>query len=92
MAEPLVTLLSKTSMPRSQAGSSSHRSAEVAITKAATRRRVTDLELHYVVEFLEVPSNYNIIVGKATKGRGVIGGQPLTKTQGGSMDLSLSLS
>ncbi|KAG9408537.1 hypothetical protein AC1031_020395 [Aphanomyces cochlioides] len=50
--------------------------------KKIVRRRVTDLELLYVLEFLEIPSNFAIIVGKAVKGKSVVGGQALTKVQG----------
>ncbi|CAK4105932.1 unnamed protein product, partial [Aphanomyces euteiches] len=60
---------------------SSQTAGNDAPPKPITRRRVTDLELLYVVEFLEIPQNYNILVGKATKGKDVVGGQALTKTQ-----------
>ncbi|KAH9094074.1 hypothetical protein Ae201684P_016690 [Aphanomyces euteiches] len=68
-------------MARSSGGATSKRSADAVTIKTPTRRRVTELELHYVVEFLEVPTKYNIIMGKAAKGKGVVGGQLLTKTQ-----------
>ncbi|KAH9089300.1 hypothetical protein Ae201684P_001503 [Aphanomyces euteiches] len=47
--------------------------------KKIVRRRVTDLELLYLVEFLEDPTNFAIVVCKAVKGKSVIGGQTLTK-------------
>ncbi|CAK4823530.1 unnamed protein product [Aphanomyces euteiches] len=49
--------------------------------KKIVRRRVTDLELLYLVEFLEDPTNFAIVVCKAVKGKSVIGGQTLTKRQ-----------
>ncbi|CAK4682336.1 unnamed protein product [Aphanomyces euteiches] len=49
--------------------------------KKIVRRRVTDWELLYLVEFLEDPTNFAIVVGKAVKGKSVIGGQTLTKVQ-----------
>ncbi|KAH9097302.1 hypothetical protein LEN26_017142 [Aphanomyces euteiches] len=53
--------------------------------KKIVRRRVTDWELLYLVEFLEDPTNFAIVVGKAVKGKSVIGGQTLTKTAGYKM-------
>ncbi|KAG9398701.1 hypothetical protein AC1031_014486 [Aphanomyces cochlioides] len=35
-----------------------------------------------LLEFLEKPKNFDLIVGKATKGKGVVGGQGLTKAHG----------
>ncbi|CAK4086708.1 unnamed protein product [Aphanomyces euteiches] len=40
--------------------------------KKIVRRRVTDLELLYLVEFLEDPTNFAIVVCKAVKGKSVI--------------------
>ncbi|KAG9415560.1 hypothetical protein AC1031_009007 [Aphanomyces cochlioides] len=56
--------------------------AEANQAKRPAGRRVTDLESMLLLEFLEKPKKFDLIVGKATKGKGVVGGQGLTKAHG----------